>query len=283
MIPEVVVAMLACARIGAPHNVVFGGFSADVGQGAHGVLRGEGAGDRRRRAAQGQDRADQGAGRQGHGGPRHAQAHRRRQAHRRPTARCRTGATSGSTRSWTRPTRSVPAEELDAEHPLYVLYTSGSTAKPKGVLHTTGGYLTGVTATHKYIFDLKPEQDVYWCAADVGWVTGHSYIVYAPLCQRRHERDVGGRARLSGTRTSGGRSRERYGVTIFYTAPTAIRACIKWGAEHVEKHRPVQAAAARARSASRSTPRPGSGTTRSSAASAARSSTPGGRPRPARS
>ena len=89
-----------------------------------------------------------------------------------------------------------PAEPLDAEHPLYILYTSGSTAKPKGILHTTGGYLTGVAATHKYVFDLKPESDVYWCAADVGWVTGHSYIVYGPLLQRRDVGDVGGRARL---------------------------------------------------------------------------------------
>ena len=96
--------------------------------------------------------------------------------------RCRRAATSGSTRSATPPTPSAQPEELDAEHPLYILYTSGSTAKPKGILHTTGGYLTGVSATHKYVFDLKPDEDVYWCAADVGWVTGHSYIVYGPLC-----------------------------------------------------------------------------------------------------
>jgi acetyl-CoA synthetase len=128
-----------------------------------------------------------------------------------------------------------PAEALDAEHPLYILYTSGSTAKPKGILHTTGGYLTGVAATHRLVFDLKPDEDVYWCGADVGWVTGHSYIVYGPL--------------LNGATSvmwEGGPDYpekdiwweiiERYGVTIFYTAPTAIRACIKWGAEYPAKH-----------------------------------------------
>jgi acetyl-CoA synthetase len=128
-----------------------------------------------------------------------------------------------------------PAAELEAEHPLYILYTSGSTAKPKGVLHTTGGYMTGVTATHRYIFDLKPDKDVYWCAADVGWVTGHSYIVYGPLANG-----------ATGVMYEGAPDYpdkdiwweicERYGVSIFYTAPTAIRACIKWGAQHVEKH-----------------------------------------------
>jgi acetyl-CoA synthetase len=128
-----------------------------------------------------------------------------------------------------------PAEAFDAEHPLYVLYTSGSTAEPKGILHTTGGYLTGVSWTHKHVFDLKPEEDVYWCAADVGWVTGHSYIVYGPL--------------LNGATSvmwEGGPDYpekdiwweivERYGVTQLYTAPTAIRACMKWGVEYPNKH-----------------------------------------------
>src|ERR671932_116796 len=128
-----------------------------------------------------------------------------------------------------------PAEPLDAEHPLFVLYTSGSTAKPKGILHTTGGYLTGVQTTTKYVFDLKPDEDVYWCAADIGWVTGHSYIVYGPLMNG-----------VTSVMWEGAPDYpdkdiwwelvERYGVTVLYTAPTAIRACMKWGVEHPGKH-----------------------------------------------
>jgi acetyl-CoA synthetase len=126
-------------------------------------------------------------------------------------------------------------EPLDAEHPLYILYTSGSTAKPKGILHTTGGYLTGVAYTHKYVFDLKPDSDVFWCSADVGWVTGHSYIVYGPLANGAASVMYEGAPDYP-DKDIWWEVCERYGVTIFYTAPTAIRACIKWGPEYPERH-----------------------------------------------
>ena len=128
-----------------------------------------------------------------------------------------------------------PPAELDAEHPLYILYSSGSTAKPKGILHTTGGYLTGVAWTHKHVFDLKPEEDVYWCSADVGWVTGHSYIVYGPLLNGATSVMYEGAPDYP-DKDIWWELCERYGVTIFYTAPTAIRACMKWGAEYPGRH-----------------------------------------------
>jgi acetyl-CoA synthetase len=128
-----------------------------------------------------------------------------------------------------------PPEQLDAEHPLYVLYTSGSTAKPKGILHTTGGYLTGVGWTTKHVFDLKPDEDVFWCSADVGWVTGHSYIVYGPLLNGMTSVMYEGAPDYP-DKDIWWELCDRYDVTVFYTAPTAIRACIKWGVEYPQRH-----------------------------------------------
>jgi acetyl-CoA synthetase len=234
MIPEVAVAMLACARIGAPHNVVFGGFSPDAVRDrmqfseARALITVDAA-RRKGKAAEIKPAVDDFL----------ADV---------PSIETvivvrNTGAevemTEGRDLYYDEAVSAASdeceAEPLDAEHPLYILYTSGSTAKPKGILHTTGGYLTGVAATHRYVFDLKPDTDVYWCGADVGWVTGHSYIVYGPLANG-----------ATSVMWEGGPDYpdkdiwweivERYGVTIFYTAPTAIRACIKWGAEYPDKH-----------------------------------------------
>ncbi|MFZ1155845.1 MAG: acetate--CoA ligase [Solirubrobacteraceae bacterium] len=234
MIPEVVVAMLACARIGAPHNVVFGGFSAEAVRErmefseAKALITVDGAA-RKGKTAPVKDRVDE------------VMADL-------STLKTIVVVRSKGTQCEMKAGRDVyydeilavadpecPAEPLDAEHPLYILYTSGSTAKPKGILHTTGGYLTGVSATHRYVFDLKAESDVYWCAADVGWVTGHSYIVYGPL--------VNGATSVMWEGAPDYPHKgiwweliERYKINILYCAPTAIRACIKWGPEWPNKY-----------------------------------------------
>ncbi len=229
MIPEVVVAMLACARIGAPHNVVFGGFSA------------ESVRERMEFSAAKALVTVDGARRKGKTAPIKAQVDEHMGdlgtletivvvRHTGIECPMRDGRDHFYEEALAAAKPECPAEPMEAEHPLYILYTSGSTAKPKGILHTTGGYLTGVAATHKYVFDLKPESDVYWCAADVGWVTGHSYIVYGPLCNGATSVMWEGAPDYP-HKGVWWELIERYGATILYAAPTAIRTFIKWGAE----------------------------------------------------
>jgi acetyl-CoA synthetase len=229
MIPEVVVAMLACARIGAIHNVVFGGFSAEAVRErmefseAKALITVDGA-RRKGRTAPIKPAVDEQLGELGSLETIVVVRH--------------TGIECPMTdgrdvfydEAMAAAEPECPAEPMEAEHPLYILYTSGSTAKPKGILHTTGGYMTGVTATHRYVFDLKPESDVYWCAADVGWVTGHSYIVYGPLSNGATSVIWEG-APDHPHQGIWWELIERYGATILYAAPTAIRTFIKWGAE----------------------------------------------------
>jgi acetyl-CoA synthetase len=234
MIPEVAVAMLACARIGAPHNLVFGGFSPDAVKErmefseAKALITVDQA-RRKGKAVDIKPAVDEFLGDV-------------------PSIETvvvvrNTGADvdmeEGRDVFYDEAIEAAsddcPAEPLDAEHPLYVLYTSGSTAKPKGVLHTTGGYLTGVAWTHKHVFDLKPDEDVWWCSADVGWVTGHSYIIYGPLINGVTSVMYEGAPDYPG-KDIWWELCERYGVTVFYTAPTAIRACMKWGVEHPQRH-----------------------------------------------
>jgi len=234
MIPEVVVAMLACARIGAPHNVVFGGFSAGSVKERMEVSK-----------AKVLITAD-GARRKGKTAPIKEQVDAEMESldslktivvvqHAENDAPMKEGRDHWYHEVCEKADPECPPEALDAEHPLFILYSSGSTAAPKGILHTTGGYLTHVACTAKYVFDLKPEEDVFWCSADVGWVTGHSYIVYGPLANGATSVMYEGAPDYP-AKDIWWELCERYGVTIFYTAPTAIRACMKWGAEEPNKH-----------------------------------------------
>jgi acetyl-CoA synthetase len=234
MIPEVVVAMLACARIGAPHNVVFGGFSAEAVaermefSEAKALITVDGA-RRKGKTAPIKPQVDEHLG--GIGSLEKIVVVRA------------TGIdcpmTDGRDVFYDEVMEAAdpecPAEPMEAENPLFILYTSGSTAKPKGILHTTGGYMTGVTVTHRYVFDLKPESDVYWCAADVGWVTGHSYIVYGPLSNGATSVMWEGAPDYP-HKGIWWENVARYKATILYAAPTAIRTFIKWGADIPAEH-----------------------------------------------
>jgi len=231
MIPELPVAMLACARIGAPHNVVFGGFSADALAGrlddaqCTTVITADG-GYRKGATVPLKENADDAMGRS-------------------PSVKhCIVVRRTGQDVAWqegrdhwyhelvARQSTTAEPEVMDAEDLLYLLYTSGTTAKPKGIMHTTAGYLVGCATTHRYIFDIQPD-DVYWCMADIGWVTGHSYIVYGPLANATTGVIYEGAIDFP-DKDRWAQIAARHGVTILYTAPTAIRALMKYGAAAFE-------------------------------------------------
>jgi acetyl-CoA synthetase len=235
MIPEAAIAMLACARIGAPHSVVFGGFSAEslrdriVDASAKALITADG-GYRRGRPVALKENADRAL--EETPSIEHVVVVRRGGGLEAPCP-MRAGRDHWYDELVAGVPADGPAEPMDAEDLLYILYTSGTTGKPKGVVHTTGGYLTHVYATTRLIFDLK-EDDVFWCTADVGWVTGHSYIVYGPLANGATV------VMYEGAPDWPDRGRfwqliEKYGITILYTAPTAIRAFMRWGAEWPER------------------------------------------------
>jgi acetyl-CoA synthetase len=233
MVPEVAVAMLACARIGAPHNLVFGGFSPESVKErmefseAKALITVDGA-RRKGKTAPVKQQVDETMG--------SLDSLQRIFVVKRTGTDCemQEGRDVWYHEALEQADDQCPVEPLDSEHPLFILYTSGSTAKPKGILHTTGGYLTGAAWTHKHVFDLK-DDDVYWCSADVGWVTGHSYIVYGPLANGATSVMYEGAPDYP-DKDIWWELIERYRVTKFYTAPTAIRACMKWGPEHPGKH-----------------------------------------------